>query len=123
MSLKDDIYNYLMADTDFTSLVDSLGWVSVEETSAYPRVTFNVIDAPRIYQASDEWQRWRFYIVASNKFDIESISSVLTDLLNGLYGTVGSSTVDFIQKLTESEVQMREDLIYESYIDFRILYH
>ena len=133
MNVPESIYFYLISESTFTDLVDndSLGYISVEQNSNYPKVTYNIIDRPRIVDASDEWQRWRFYITCTKdlngedgKFKVRAVADVLTSLLNSLYGVLDSNTkLDFVQKLTESEVFLRDDNIYESYVDFRILYH
>lgn len=130
---EENIYNYLMAETEFSALLDSdsIGWVSTDKNSSYPRVTYNIISRPKIVDASDEWQRWRFYLTNTiidstgkdGKFVIREIADVLTDLLNGVHGTIDGVHFDFIQKIDESEINLRDDEVYEMYIDFRILYH
>lgn len=119
------IYNYLISESTFTDLVDTdaLGWASVSQDASYPKVVYKIIDRPRIVDASDEWQRWRFYITSDNKFEIRDIADVLTSLLNGAYGALDSGNFDFIQKLNESEITLRDDKIFQMYVDFRILYH
>lgn len=123
--IEEDIYNFLISDTEFTSLVDSdsLGYISVENSASYPKVTFNIISRPRIVYGSDEWQRWRFFIVSDNRFECREIADVLTDMFNGSYGTFGSSTIDYIQKLDEYIVELDDRGLYQLSIDFRIKYH
>lgn len=135
--LVTSIYDYLVSESDFTDLVDSgsLGFSFVDQSVDYPKVVFKKISNPRIVDATDEWQRWRFYITCTKnivinsqnrdgKFMLINIADVLTNLLNQLYGDLDSNTkLDFVKKLDESEIELRDDNVYEMYIDFRILYH
>ena len=124
MSVREEIYNFLISETEFSAYVDpdSLGWISVDETADYPKVTYNTVSDPRMVYASDRWQRWRFYITSDDKFECEDIASVLTTLLNNSYGTFGTETIDYISKIDEFEVTLDNNL-YQLAIDFRVKYH
>ena len=121
--VEENIKNFLNEQSEFTDLVESFGWIDLPEKSKYPRVTFKAISKPTLYQSTDRWERWRFYIVAANKKTCADIADVLDDLLNNLYGDVDSQAIDYIARIDEGQMERREDGKYEMYVDFRVLYH
>jgi len=124
MALKDDIYTFLSENTSITSLVPvgQIGWIDVDEQAEYPRIIYQMVSAPPLYESDDQWQRWRFYCFSNLKTECKEIADALIALLRGLQDTIGETYVDLIEKIDESEVTRLEN-IYEKYIDFRIIYH
>lgn len=123
--IEDNIYNYLISLSAITDLVDPdcIGFVDVEESTTYPQIVFNCISDPQLYQTNDKWQRWRFFIFAKDKFVLREIKSELCTALNGLYDLMDTKYIDYITKLDDTLIVLRDDKIYETYVDFRILYH
>jgi len=124
MAIKDDIYTFLVANTTITSLVPSsqIGWIDVDEIDDYPKIVYQMISSPVLYESIDEWQRWRFYCFSHSKTECRDIGVALIDLLHGLTDTMGDTYISLIIKIDESEVTRLEN-IYEKYIDFRIIYN
>jgi hypothetical protein len=129
--IQRNIYNFLISAEDSnekSTLIDyvdpaSIGYVDVNVNAEYPRVTYNIISNPELYQTSDKWQRWRFYVSAQDKFLCKEIGDTLTEKLNNCYGLIDGVYFDYIVKLDESPITKSDDQIYEMYIDFRVLYH
>lgn len=123
--IEENIYNYLISFSSLTSRVnpDSIGWIDVPEEYSYPKIKFVVISKPTMYQSDDQWQRWRFYIIAVDKFECQALADILTDILNRLYGLVDGTYIDYVAKIDESPIELRDDSLYEMSIDFRVLYH
>ena len=126
--VEERIYNYLIdadSNVDITSVVPAsqIGWVDLPELTPYPQIVFKCISKPPMYQSTDQWQRWRFYILSEDKFKCQEIADLLESKLHRAYGVIDGQVFDFITKLDDSPIQRREDSIYEMYVDYRILYH
>lgn len=124
--VSESLHTYLAADMSIAAMVDaaSIGYITVNSDDAtYPRIIYKKISSPAMHQATDEWQRWRFYALAENKFDVDTLLGYITDRLNNVYGTVGTDDIDNISKIDEGITIKRSDGIYEGYADFRINYH
>jgi hypothetical protein len=117
------IYDYLNSDVNFSSRVNTFGFLDVPEGSPVPRVSYKVISSPTFWETDDQWQRWRFFVVAEDKFDCLEIADIIEGLLNRAYGTIGGIYFDFISRLDASEVEQRDDELYELYIDYRVKWH
>jgi len=122
---EENIHNYLASFADLTQQVDSenIAWVDVPQERTYPRIKYVVLSKPVFHQTDDQWQRWRFYIVGNDKYDVDLIARILKQKLNRVYGDVGGAEFDLIVMLDESEMILRDDNIYEVYQDYRVLYH
>ena len=123
--VSDNIYNLLAATATLTAIIpaENIGWVNVEELTAYPKLEYRCIDAPTMLEATDEWQRWRFHIVHYSKTQCAAVALILTGLLNNSHGLIDGTYFDYISKILESPLELRDDNQYEQYIDFRIMYH
>jgi hypothetical protein len=123
--IQDNIYTFLSGTAALTALVpaDQIGWSDVLNTEAYPKITYTCVSNPQAYPEADQWQRWRFYVVAIDKFEARAIADVLDTTLNRAYGDVGGVTVEFMAKIDESPVELRDDGNYELSLDYRIIYH
>ena len=123
--VEQNIYNLLIASTTLTAKVPALniGWVDVLEDIAIPKIQFKVIDRPILYDSPDMWERWRFYIVHPSKLECVNVSVILTGLLHTAYGLIDGTYFDYIAKILESPLELRDDNQYEIYLDFRVLYH
>jgi hypothetical protein len=104
-------------------MTEQVYFVQKPEEAVYPCIVFKCISSPGLYQTEDKWERWRFYIIGPDEWEVQSISGTLIDSLNRLYGDMAGRDIDFIQKLDESSIEKREDNTFEMYVDFRILYH
>lgn len=114
------IYDFLTAES---GMIDNIYYVEKPENAEYPCIVFKCISSPGLYQTDDKWERWRFYIIGPDQWEVQSISGVLIESLNRLYGDMSGREIDYIAKLDESSIEKREDNNYEMYVDFRILYH
>lgn len=124
--ISESLHTYLSEDTLIAAIVNaaSIGYITVNKDNAdYPRIIYKKISSPAMYQGTDEWQRWRFYVLSQNKFDIDTIIGYITDRLNNVYGTIEDDDVDNISKIDEGMTIKRDDGIFEGYVDFRINYH
>ena len=122
MTVKDDIFSYISTVTGITDIVpvNQIGWIDTDENTPYPKIVYKMISAPPLYQANDEWQRWRFWIFSDSKVEALNIGTELRTALHRLQDTMGSTYYN-VFLIDESEVSRQED-IYEKYIDFRIIY-
>jgi len=128
--IQEAMYNFLNSITDLTDLVQDINWIDGNQQNAvllYPAVTYRVISAPSLHLTSDQWQRWRFYIVGDNKNELYDIKKILEDNLNYAIGELDPTTgfkVDFIEKIDENEILYDSDTkLYTKFLDFRIIYH
>lgn len=122
--IEENIYNFLIADSSITALVGRrIHWINDEQGTAYPKITFKCMSKPKLYQATDEWRRYRFFVYGEDKYTVQNIADTLTSKLHGLYGEVDGVYIDFMSKLDEIPPELREDSIYEMYLDFRVKYH
>lgn len=123
--IQESIYKYLIDNDDVSKLVESesIGYVSLDEAVAYPKIIFNIVSDPRINEATDRWQRWRFLVSGHDQFIIEDILEALSKALNGLYGQIDVDYIDLISEIDSGQCLKRSDGIYEKYADFRIIYH
>lgn len=124
MSLKDDIYTYMQAQTVITDLVDvgSIGWVDVDLQTIYPKIIYFCISAPPLYQATDQYQRWRFFIFADSKALCRQIIDALITTFHGLQGEIGATNLGFVTKIDENPIFRGNDDIFETSIDFRFIF-
>jgi hypothetical protein len=125
MAVEDVLYSYLITQSGITDIVatGSIDHVDNLESAVYPRITYVKIDSPELYQATDQWQRWRFFVNSRDRAELNTIMDELTSSLNRAFGDFSGMYINFIQKLNEGQIILRDDSIYESYIDFRILYN
>ena len=123
--VEENIYNLLIATSTLTAKVpaEQIGWVDVPDSTAYPKIEFRCIDKPTMLEATDEWQRWRFHIIHYSKTECAAIAVILTGLLNNAHGLIDGTYFDYIAKILESPLELRDDNQYEIYLDFRIMYH
>ena len=119
--VEEKIYNYLRANLDLPAR--QIGWGDEPTGTAYPRVTFKKMSDPPLYQSTDTWQRWRFYVAHEDKFECKAIVELIVLALHGFYGLIEDFYFDFISKIDEGPIELREDNIYEIYVDFRVKYH
>lgn len=125
MAIKDDIYTFISSQAAITALVaaTNIGWVDCDEETDYPRIVYYMVSDPPLYEANDRWQRWRFFAYSDLKDECLDIVDVLDSTLHQLQNTtMGDTYIDFVSRIDRSEV-VRQELIYEAYIDFRIIYH
>ena len=120
--IKDDIYTFISGISDITDLVPitQMGWIDCDNNTDYPRIVFEKISDPPLYQANDRWTRWRFYCFSNLKVECQEIGEALRSALHGLQDDMGDTYVN-VFLIDESEVSRQED-IYEKYLDFRIIY-
>ena len=124
MAIEDVLNDYLIAQSEITDIVSPSNIDQIEsDTNSYPKIIYVKIDSPELYQSTDQWQRWRFFIVSPARAELNNVTDVLTDALNRAFGDFSGMYIDFIQKLNEGQITLRDDQIYESFLDFRILYH
>ncbi len=123
--IEERIYNYLTSFTDVLARVNrnSIAWCDVEDKNAeYPRLTYKRISNPQLYQSTDQFQRYRFWIVGPDKFDVIALLDLLKEKLNRLYGDVDSQHFHFISLIDEGTMEKRDDGMYEIYADYRFSY-
>lgn len=125
ISREESIYDYLTSFSDILAQVDSenIAWVDVPEERTYPRIKYVIMTQPTLFQTDDQWQRWRFYVIGADKIQVKLITDILNQKLNRAYGDIGGLEYDLIVELDRSEMLKREDRMYETYSDFRVLYH
>jgi len=123
MAIKDDIYTFISSISSITNIVPStqIGWIDCDETTPYPRIVYQKISDPPLYQANDRWQRWRFYCLSDSKDECRRIGDALYDALHRLQDDMGDTFVNVF--LIDQSEPTREENIYEKYLDFRIIYH
>lgn len=120
----ENIYNYLKdVDAIHAIVSDRIYWIDGDQGTTYPQISFKKISSPQKYETPDQWQRWRFYILCEDKFECNTLADLLTTHLNGIYGLLDVQYFDYISKIDEGIIKLRDDEIYEMYIDFRIVYH
>ena len=97
--------------------------VDCTEDTDYPRIVFQMISDPPLYESDDRWQRWRFFVYSDLKNECLNIGDALISALHRLKdATMGDTLMDYVFKIDDSEVTRNEN-IYEKYIDFRFIYH
>jgi len=123
MSVKNDIYTFISAQSAITSLVnvDNICWVDGDEDTTYPRIVYKMISDPPLYESGDRWQRWRFYVFSDLKTECLTIGDALYNALHRLQDEMGDTFYNVFM-LDRTEVERQENM-YECYLDFRIIYH
>ena len=121
--IGENIYNYLVSLSDLLQLINkrSIGYVDVAQDRGYPKLTFNLISAPILYQSDDQWQRWRFWIFAKDQFIVEDIANVLRTNFQRLQGDMGGQDMLYVTKIDETET-VRSEETYEKTLDFRFTF-
>lgn len=114
------IYNFLTSESGF---IDNIRWGDELELTQYPGVVFKRISSPGFDQTDDKWERWRFYIIGRDPWELDALSGTLITLLNRLYGDVEGKYIDFVQLIDVSSIEKRDDNLFSLYVDFRFLYH
>lgn len=104
-------------------MTQNIYFVEKPEEAEYPCITFKCISSPGLYQTDDKWERWRFYVIAPDQWEVQSITGELITTLDRLYGDMSGKEIDYIAKIDESSIDKRDDNNFEQYVDFRILYH
>ena len=124
MSVREEVYNYLLTVSSLTDIIGTrLYYVECHETPEYPMIVYKEFSRPTSYQTDDQWQRWRFYILAEDPHVCEDINSILKSNLNRAYGTFGIEEVDYIAHMNDLEIVFRDDEVYELISDYRVIFH
>lgn len=114
------IYDFLVNESGLT---DNILWGDELELESYPGIVFKRISSPGFNQTDDKWERWRFYIIGSDQWEVDSISGTLILTLNRMYGDMEGLYIDFVQLIDVSSIEKRDDEMFSLYVDFRFLYH
>ena len=119
ISLKDNIYTYLAAETALTALLDTggIGWGQMPDTAVTKKmITYTMISDVRTPESQFRNQRWRFWIsfpaggTAPKNSCLTAGNQLLTSLHN-MRGTFGSTKIHFIEN------DSNQDPFYDSVSD------
>ena len=70
MSVREEVYNYLLTISSLTDIIGTrLYYVECHETPEYPMIIYKEFSRPTSYQTDDQWQRWRFNILAEDSLE------------------------------------------------------
>lgn len=124
MAVNEEVYNFLLTVSTLTAYIGTrLYWVDDPSDSSYPKVVFKELTKPTKWLSVDQWQRWRFYILAEDKFVCQAIGDIIKSSLNESYGTFGTEEIDNISHINDEGIELREDGVYELIQDYRVSYH
>jgi len=125
MRLEEIIYNYLSSISDSLNniAIASIGWLDVESNADYPRIIYKKISGSSYDQTHDKWERWRFYVTHADKFECQDIINILNKNLVGLKDKLSGQWIQSISKIDEGTIEIRDDNIYEGYVDYRFNYN
>lgn len=126
--IEEAIWNYLtgiaeLQDIDGFIPTGQIGWVDLDQDVNYPRIVFKNISRPVLYQFPDQWQRFRFYILAPDKYTCVRLGRILSDSFEALTGEMGGKTISYVTKI-EDEDPMYQELqqVYELTQDYRFIF-
>ena len=123
--IEQAIYDYLVGIDDLTDVVNinAIARLEITQTTAYPRLVFKNIDKPVLYEMPDEWQRWRFYILANDPYTAVAIGRILDTNFEGLTGTMGDKKISYVTKLADADPEFQEvQNMWELIQDYRFIF-
>ena len=125
MTIQEALHLYLTDVDDLVALVpsSSISWIDARQTKTYPRVTYKQISAPPLYDAPDQWQRWRFYAYHMDKSRCLDIATALHDCLHRFSGDMAGIYISYISLIDRFDPEYQEtQQVYEAALDFRICF-
>lgn len=122
--IEEQIHTYLSNQSEIISRVDpsSIGWIDTPEQEIYPKITFKALSAPPLYQSTDQFQLFRFWVVGEDKYIVAEILAAIKQVLHGLSGDMEGQYVHFISLIDTYSIDLRDDNLYEGYSDYRIIF-
>lgn len=127
--IDEAIYNHLITEPLIIVEVaaKNINWIEGSQSTTYPQITYINISSPNMYDSNDQWQRWRFFIVAKDRVRCRDIAKLVKERLNRFKGAdeglFGGMAVDYVEIIEDMKIEYRDDSKFEAIQDYRFCFH
>lgn len=99
-------------------------WSDAPEGSGANRIVFKRISDVPLYDSDDRYQRWRFYIQHTDKYNCERLAEALYNHLHRKDDDFDGTAIDYCACVQNNDPEWLDTLnVYEVIQDYMINYH